>query len=276
MQSGLGFQAMGDVNSPAIVFLHGGGVSGWMWEPVARRLADRFYCLMPDLPEFGRSREIKPLTIRGAAGLAADLIRAQVPGGRAAVVGVSEGAQIAVQILAENPGAVERAIISSALLRPLWFSGLLSEGFIRWSFRVSVPPYRNCDAWIRLNMKYSAGIPEIYFPQFKAEFQQLTEDGFTHVMLENQKFRQPAGLENCTSEVLVCVGRREYGAMQDSARDLLGVLPNSRGVRVDLGRKGSLAGEHNWPLTEPDLFARTAAAFLQGQALPDELTPLEK
>lgn len=276
MQSGLGFQAMGDVNSPAIVFLHGGGVSGWMWEPVARRLADRFYCLMPDLPEFGRSREIKPLTIRGAAGLVADLIRAQVPGGRAAVVGVSEGAQIAVQMLAENPGAVERAIISSALLRPLWFSGLLSEGFIRWSFRVSVPPYRNCDAWIRLNMKYSAGIPEIYFPQFKAEFQQLTEDGFTHVMLENQKFRQPAGLENCTSEVLVCVGRREYGAMQDSARDLLGVLPNSRGVRVDLGRKGSLAGEHNWPLTEPDLFARTAAAFLQGQALPDELTPLEK
>lgn len=276
MQSGLGFQALGDVRSPAIVFLHGGGVSGWMWEPVASRLADRFYCLIPDLPEFGRSREIKPLTIRGAAGLTADLIREQVPGGRAAVVGVSEGAQIAVQMLAEHPGVVERAVISSALLRPIWFSGLLTEGLIRWSFRVSVPPYRNSDGWIRLNMKYSAGIPETYFPQFKTEFQQLTEDGFTHLMLENQRFRQPAGLEKCTSEVLVCVGRREYGAMQASARDLLQVLPNSRGVRVDLGRKGSLASEHNWPLTEPDLFARSVAAFLQGQALPGELTLLEK
>ena len=276
MQSGLGFQVMGDVGSPAIVFLHGGGVSGWMWEPVASRLADRFYCLIPDLPEFGRSREIKPLTIRGAAGLTADLIREQVPGGRAAVVGVSEGAQIAVQMLAEHPGVVERAVISSALLRPIWFSGLLTEGLIRWSFRVSVPPYRNSDGWIRLNMKYSAGIPETYFPQFKTEFQQLTEDGFTHLMLENQRFRQPAGLEKCTSEVLVCVGRREYGAMQASARDLLQVLPNSRGVRVDLGRKSSLASEHNWPLTEPDLFARMVAAFLQGQALPGELTLLEK
>jgi len=33
----------------------------------------------------------------------------------------------------------------------------------------------------------------------------------------------------------------------------------------------SLAQEHNWSITTPELFTRTVRAWLQGQALPAEL-----
>ena len=43
----------GDSGAPPIVFLHGGGLSGRMWQPQLATLTD-FHCLAPDLPEHGR------------------------------------------------------------------------------------------------------------------------------------------------------------------------------------------------------------------------------
>ena len=275
MKAELGYQTFGEEGMPVIVFIHGGGVSGWMWEPVVRLLQNRFYCILPDLPEFGRSREIAPLTIPGAAGMIAELIYKKVTGGKACVVGLSEGAQITVQMLADHPEVVEGAVISSALVREGRYAHWITPGLVRWSYRISVPPFRNVDWWIRLNMKYSAGVPEQFFSQFKAEFQALSEDGFVHVMMENQKFRMPAGLEASKIPVLVVVGSKEYTEMKKSAQDLLKVLPNGRGVQVDLGKNASLAMEHNWVLNVPDLAARTITAFMQDDALPQELKELE-
>ena len=55
----------GDSGAPPIVFLHGGGLSGRMWQPQLDALTD-FHCLAPDLPEHGRSGSV-PFTLPGAA-----------------------------------------------------------------------------------------------------------------------------------------------------------------------------------------------------------------
>jgi hypothetical protein len=44
---------------------------------------------------------------------------------------------------------------------------------------------------------------------------------------------------------------------------------------VNLGPKSTLAQEHNWALTAPDLFAATVRAFVNGQPLPEQLLPLQ-
>jgi pimeloyl-ACP methyl ester carboxylesterase len=67
---------------PAIVFVHGGGLSSRMWQPVIERLPE-FTCLAPDLPEHGQNRDKGPFTLDAAARQVADLIRTQAPGGRA-------------------------------------------------------------------------------------------------------------------------------------------------------------------------------------------------
>ncbi|MGA9098392.1 MAG: alpha/beta fold hydrolase [Methanotrichaceae archaeon] len=115
----------GPSRAPTVVFLHGGGISGWMWYRCASLLYD-YHCLIPDLPEHGSSRSIKPFTIEDSAWRIANLIQDRVPCGRAHVVGHSLGGQVLVALLAMAPHVIDRAVVSSALLQPLPMAILLS------------------------------------------------------------------------------------------------------------------------------------------------------
>ena len=206
-------QESGPADAPTIVFLHGGGGAGWMWQPQVDGLGE-FHCLVPDLPEHGRSVDVKPFAIAESAVLIAELIRKRAHGGRAHVVGLSEGAQITVALLAGAPELVDHAIVSSALVRPIRGAGIVGPGLIRWSFRLSVAPLRNIEWWTRLNMKRAAGVPDEYYPQFRRTFRELTESGFTNAIIENQRFRVPQGLDRVLTPTLIVVGRHEYDSMR--------------------------------------------------------------
>nr|QCO92841.1 hypothetical protein [uncultured bacterium] len=271
--NGLQVDASGPRDAPVILFLHGGGAGAWSWHPVIERLND-FRCLAPDLPEHGGSAAVKPFRIGNAAGRMVELIRSQTAQGKAHVVGLSEGAQVTVAMLAGAPEVMASAIVSSALLRPLPGGWMLTPGVIAWMFRASVPPFRNNAAWIRLNMKYSAGVPEAYFEQFKRDFQTMTEAEFSNIMLENQRFRLPEGLEKATLPALVLAGKKEYASMRASAADLGKALPQATVRLIDLGQKATLAQEHNWCLTAPERFAETVRAWINQKELPDFLRPL--
>jgi pimeloyl-ACP methyl ester carboxylesterase len=267
-------QETGSTTAPTIVFLHGGGGAGWMWQPQIDQLSD-FHCLVPDLPEQGQSSAEKPFSISASAGLIAELIRTRAHGGRAFVVGLSEGAQITVALLSQLPELVERAIVSSALVRSMPGAWLLTPGLIRLSYRWSVKPFKNNDWWVRVNMKYAAGVPAAYFSQFRQSFQSLTEDGFTNVMVENQRFRIPVGLERVQTPTLIVCGKHEYGVMHQSARDLAQALSNGQACEVLHEQKMSVAAEHNWNMTAPDLFTQMVRAWIAGQSLPAQLQPIQ-
>jgi len=268
------FQASGPANAPTIVFLHGGGGESWMWNPVIQHLPD-YHCLAADLPEHGQSRGIAPFSMRLAAEKVADLIRTHAHGGKAIVVGLSEGAQVTVQLLATAPELVDKAIVSSALLRPMpGMSWASSPSLIAWTYCMSIPPFLNNDWWIRLNMKYATGIPGEYYTEFKKSFQATTEAQFVNLMLANQTYRLPKGLEQATAPTLVLAGKKEYAAMKQSVRDLVLALPNAKGGLINLGKKFSMANEHNWALSTPELFAQTVRAWIEGKPLPSEINEL--
>lgn len=267
-------QESGPETAPTIVFLHGGGGGGWMWQPQVEGLGD-YHCLVPDLPEQGRSVDEKPFSIQDSAERIAALIRERAHGGRAHVVGLSEGAQVLVALLAAAPEVVERAILSSALVRPIPGASLMTPGLIRLAYRWSVPPFKNNEWWIRLNMKYAAGVPEAYYPQFRQTFRESTESGFTNVVVENQRFRLPPGLERVTAPTLIVVGKKEYAVMRQSARDLAAAIPGAQAYQVVHQQKMSLAEEHNWNLTAPALFTQMVRAWVSGQELPEGLEAME-
>lgn len=270
----LSSDGFGPINAPTIVFLHGGGAGGWMWQPVIKSLPD-YYCLTPDQPEHGNNRQIAPFSMQLSAEKVADLIRRQAHGGKAYVVGLSEGAQTTVQLLASAPERVEKAVVSSALLQPIpgmsWFT---SPTLLAWAYRISIPPFRNVDWWIRLNMKYAAGVPDEYYSDFKKDFQEMTESEWVNLLIANQKYRLPAGLEKANSPTLVIAGEKEYGAMKKSVHDLVAALPHAKGGLVNLGRKSSMAQEHNWALTAPELFAQTIRAWIEEKPLPADIQPM--
>jgi len=187
----------GEQSAPTIVFLHGGGGAGWMWQPQVEALKGDYHLLVPDLPEHGRSAAIKPFTIAGAADQVAELIRTRAHGGMADVMGLSEGAQITVALLAAAPKLVDHAVVSSALVRRMSGMSWFSAGFWAATYR-SIQPLNKYAWWARLNMR-SNGIPERFLPEMLETYKSLTADAFAHVIVENQRFRLPAGLEKVTA-----------------------------------------------------------------------------
>jgi pimeloyl-ACP methyl ester carboxylesterase len=275
MSVSLKYQSSGSDEAKTILFLHGGGVAGWMWDPVVARMHD-FHCLVPDMPEHGSSMDTRPFTMELAANQAAELVRERAHGGKAVVVGLSEGAQVTVQMLATAPEVIERAVVSSALLLPLpGYGWISSPRLLAWMFRLSIPPFRKNDWWMRLNMKYSAAIPEAYFPLYRANFQIINESQFVNLILANQHFRLPANLGKATVPTLVVAGKREYAVVKESARRLVAALPNAQAKLLDLGEGASMAMEHNWAMNAPDLFAKTIRNFISDSELPGVLRPLE-
>ncbi len=264
----------GPEDTPSIVFLHGGGGGNWMWQPQFEALPE-FHILAPDLPEHGRSAQFKPFSIHDSVDCVAELIRNRAHQDKAHLVGLSEGAQVTLALLALHPDLVDHAIVSSALVRPIPGASLMSPALIASSVKWFVEPFKNVDWWIRINMKYSAGVPEKYFPQFKNDFQNLTGESFAHVMVENQRFRLPDGLERVNVPTLVVAGKGEYSVMRHSVRDIATAMPNAKGFLVDHPKKLSLAEEHNWNLTAPDMFTQMVRAWITGQTLPVELQPLK-
>lgn len=272
---GLFVKETGKADGIPLVFIHGGGGAIWTWDEVIPFLQD-FRCILPDLPEHGKTGlAAGPFTMTGAAILMRDLIRQRIPGGKAHVIGLSVGAQIAVEMLAKSPEVLESAVVSSAQLTPVAGDGLglYSERFMAALYWIGVAPFKHSEWWIRTNMKYAAGIPEQFFDQFRQNFQSITRDEWAHVMAENFRYRMPEGLEKVNVPVLLIAGTKERGSIHTSHRQLASVLPNVQAVFIGNGRGWSTAQEHNWPMNDPKLFADVVRAWVRGERLPGELVP---
>ncbi|HTX90524.1 MAG TPA: alpha/beta hydrolase [Anaerolineales bacterium] len=262
----------GNPSGSSILFLHGGGGGGWMWRPQVDSLKGAYHLLVPDLAEHGRSAAIKPFTIAESVDQVAEIVRSHAHGGKAHLVGLSEGAQIAVALLAKSPELVDHAVISSALVRPI--AGMSWFGAGSWAAMYrSIEPLNKYEWWIRLNMR-SNGIPDRFLPEMRETYKSLTAEAFAHVIVENQKFHLPAGLEKVTSPTLVVGGAKEYKAMRDSIKDIASAIPNAQACLVHHTTKTSLADEHNWSMTAPELFTQTVRAWIEGRPLPEELRPV--
>jgi pimeloyl-ACP methyl ester carboxylesterase len=273
----LHFEEAGPPDAPTIIFLHGGGGAGWMWRPQVEALRYDFHLLVPDLPEQGLSTAAGPFTILAAAEQVASLAREHANGGPVHVVGLSEGAQTAVQLLAMEPELFETAIISSALVRPIAGTGWASSpSMLGLTFTISIEWPRNSDWWIRLNMRSAAGVPDEYFDNFRTSFRGLTKGRFVNLMRANQTFRLPAGLEDVSTRVLVVCGHREYDSMRLSTSDIADAIPDALAREVVHTRKLSLAQEHNWNMTEPELFNAMIRDFMKRRPLPPELVPISR
>ncbi len=106
-------KTLGHPKNPPIIFLHGFMGTGDDWTEIASRFADRFYCLMPDLPGHGET------PLNGELGYAAwtsalqKALSAQGIG-RAHFVGYSMGGRIALYFALTYPTMVDKLVLESA------------------------------------------------------------------------------------------------------------------------------------------------------------------
>ena len=104
--------ASGGSGRPALVFVHGLGVSGRYMVPTAARLASEFPVYVPDLPGFGRSaRPAHVLTVAELAGVLGEWID-EAALERPTLVGNSLGCQVAVELAVRRLERVRAAVLA--------------------------------------------------------------------------------------------------------------------------------------------------------------------
>ncbi len=156
----------GSPQGKPLILIHGGAGGTWTLEEAAGYL-DEFHCFIPELPEHGGSIHNGPFSIQSTAQQILKAVQERRPGEALNVFGLSVGGQIALDMLALDPGAFSSAIISSALAVPVpgYHLGLYSRFVMSLVYWLAVFPWKGCDAWIRWTMRTSAGISDEHFEQ---------------------------------------------------------------------------------------------------------------
>lgn len=233
----------------AILLLHGGGVAGWMWHPLAAHLETANRLLIPDLPGHDRSAAIPYRSHDDTVDLLARAVREQATA-PVTVIGFSLGAQLAVLLAARHPELVRAVGVISAQARPVRFQAATLA-----LLRMAAPLARN-ERFARLQAR------ELFVPDALMDDYVRTSGGITAQTLvasvgENLRFTIPPGWASFPGRSLILVGAAERRLMTASAQDLAAAHTHSE-LEIVAG-----CG-HGIPLQRPDWLAQRIAALVHG------------
>jgi pimeloyl-ACP methyl ester carboxylesterase len=107
----------GPPDAPPIVFVHGTRLSSAAWTAQMIDLRDGYRVIALDLPGHGALAD-RPFSVHGASDELARVIDAAA-GGRAAVVGLSLGGYVAMDLAARRPEMVRGLVLSGATAEPV-------------------------------------------------------------------------------------------------------------------------------------------------------------
>jgi pimeloyl-ACP methyl ester carboxylesterase len=184
-------------------------------------------------------------------------------GGNAHIVGISLGAQVAVQILATTPEIVQSAFLSGCSLRPI--PGLGNRILLTLIFGL-YRPFQNIPWMVRANAR-QFGVPKTFEASFVDDTRSLSPTMLARVVSASQTFRLPTGIKGVNTPTLITVGEKELGTIKRSARDLVANLPNARAYEVG-------GQNHAWTISNPRLCASVIRAFINGTSIPNGVRPL--
>jgi pimeloyl-ACP methyl ester carboxylesterase len=242
----------GAPDAPAVVFLHGAGASGRMWRDHMDRLGDRFHCLAPDLPGFGRSNGLAPLTVDETADRIAALIEGRVPAGRAHVVGLSWGGGVTHRLLGRHPELVDHAVIDCAGVLTSRSDALFLLGI------AAISPFLHTRPVVALFARM-VGMDETGREDLRA----ASPRAFRRAFVEGFKGGASPVELAATSPTLLSAGEKE-SAIRPSNAAQAALMPNA------VARYAPGLG-HGWIGFEPELHVRMVEAWLTGAELPREL-----
>jgi pimeloyl-ACP methyl ester carboxylesterase len=242
----------GTPGAPAVVFLHGAGASGRMWRHHVARLDDRFHCLAPDLPGFGQSNRLAPLTVDETADLIAELIEARVPARRAHVVGLSWGGAVTHRLLGRRPELVDRAVIDCAGVLTARSGSLVLLGM------TAVAPFLHTRPMIALFSRI-IGMDD----SGRADLRVASRRAFRRAFVEGFKGSISSVELSVTSPTLLTAGEAESAIRPSNAAQAALMAHAEARFAPGVG--------HGWLARRTELHVRMVEAWLTGQELPVEL-----
>ena len=210
----------GKENDNIILLLHGGGLSWWNYEDVAKSLQKDYHIILPILD--GHAESDKPFTtIADNAAEIITFIDTHLGGSVFLIGGLSLGGQILLEILSQRNDICNYAIIESALVIP----SKLTHSMI-------APAFGTCYGLIQYkwfsklqfkSLKIKSDLFDCYFRDTCA----ISKKNMIAFLQANSLYSLKESIKKCTAKVYVFVGGKEKNAMQKSAKVIHQALQES-------------------------------------------------
>lgn len=248
----------GNKSGKTIVFIHGGGISSWMWDKQIEFFKNQYYCLAPDLPGHGNSKHEEYISTRDCTERIIEIIETKANGKKVILVGLSLGAQIVVDILSIRPDLAECALINSGLVRPFKLVNSIIPLMAKWS----IPLAKN-RKFAKFQAKYMY-IRDSSFETYYQDTKDITAKTFSTFMLGYFDYKLLDTFKEMTVPSLVLIGSKEPSLMKKSLIALVESNSNCKGyIMSDV--------KHGASLANPKLFNEVLAAWINNQSLPQEI-----
>lgn len=241
---------------PVIVFLHGGGWTGWAWDRQVAALSD-FHCVTVDLPGSGASAYLPWRSLDETADRVARLISGIADTQRVHLVGLSVGGDVALRVLGRNAARIESAFISGIVTSKV-------TGIPRAVQRVAslMAGTRVFQRMAANSMGLTGDRREEFLstvPRFtRSSYRRMVRDIFAGVSLD--------GLAACTVPTLVIAGEKEPPLAAESARHVSRVMPDAVSAIAD-------GVGHAWNIESPGLFNSAVDAWISRREVTSGLSP---
>lgn len=252
-QGGLGFHDFGARRGRPIIFLHGANQTGASWRDIAALLPDhRAICF--DLPGTGRNRHRPFNDLDTCADAVATAMRAQFPGLRLPIAGISLGAYVGLLLALRHPELVASATLSGFQIAPLkdsrcvlLISAVLSSMMTRYSFRKRAARAMGIPA-------SSAAWPAPIAPCSARTLRRINRAAV--------RFDVRNALPRLQVPVLALAGDEETEPIRNALPQICAVSAMARAAMVP--------GGHAWPAARPNLFTRILMSWIEDGALPED------
>ena len=190
----------------------------------------------------------------------AELIEKHANGGKANFVGHSLGAKIIIELLSIKPELILKAIVASALFRPIPLMKLTHKPFY---YKLTTDLLKS--TWITSLLVKQFKFPnKIYNDNCKRGFQGLSAQTFYRIYDEVYKnIGLPKGLEKVEVPTLIIAGEREPKAMKQSVIDMINVIPNSKGILIK-------NGQHTYPWVMYESFNKIIDEWINNEQIISE------
>ncbi|OLP65695.1 hypothetical protein BACPU_13130 [Bacillus pumilus] len=245
-------------DKPVMIFLHGGGVSSWMWQEQVKTFKEAYDCYTPDLIGHGTRAHIQPFSMKESAREIISWMEQHAHGRTKILIGFSLGAQIAVEVLASEPELIDMAVINSALVMPLPWLHVMVRPILPLTY-----PLLKKDWFIQLQAE-KLGIPSHAVDHYASDSKSLLKETLQTMFQENLHYKLPSTFQQTKARILVTVGEKERGIMKRSAKKITNAHPEAVGVIVP-------AIGHTFTFERKELFTEMIKRFVEMHDLPAEL-----
>lgn len=229
-------------NNETIILVHGGGLSWWSYEEIGNKLKTKYNIVYTIIDGHAGNTDSTFISIEDSAKKLSEYINLIHNGKVFALIGLSVGAQIIIELLSVNKDIARYAVIESALVFPLKIPAWL----IRLSINSSYFLIRK--SWFSKQQAKALSLPDTIWGRYFEDSSKISKETLINLSLSNQNYHLKDKISDTLTNVLIIAGGKEPAVMKRSATHLHRTIPGSKLYIA----KGMKHGELS--LLHPDLF----------------------